>query len=341
MTARLAATSAFDSWRRRNLYYDFRELTPVGPDGDEMVRLLADRLVAVDLIRGLVVALALRGDAAPRGHFGIAVESGVTERLGRLIEATHAEEGDAAHGKESPVLEKCRVHVGGVGENARGLVPQAVAHVEAGQAEAALGPLAGRRNTDPVLDFLDGVGERLTGPPRPLRKAEEDVGRAPAGRLGVRLARAATEHGSVRDGGKEQPVLGGNGDAVGERDDAHAVVAALHYHALRCFEHPELCEVVLSGHRRPQRMNRHHVQHVAYFGVANLHHRTRVRDRQDQDLPEVGHVLADDGDGCGRYQHGVRQVDALARVRLEDRGVQAFIDAEAERARPLHRNALG
>ncbi len=32
------------------LYYDFRELTPVGADGDEMVRRLADRLASVDLL---------------------------------------------------------------------------------------------------------------------------------------------------------------------------------------------------------------------------------------------------------------------------------------------------
>jgi tetratricopeptide (TPR) repeat protein len=32
------------------LYYEFRELTPLGPKGDEMIRRLADRLVAVDLL---------------------------------------------------------------------------------------------------------------------------------------------------------------------------------------------------------------------------------------------------------------------------------------------------
>lgn len=32
------------------LYYEFRELTPVGPDGDEMIRKLSDRLVSVDLL---------------------------------------------------------------------------------------------------------------------------------------------------------------------------------------------------------------------------------------------------------------------------------------------------
>ena len=32
------------------LYYDFRELTPIGNDGDEMIRRLADRMVSVDLL---------------------------------------------------------------------------------------------------------------------------------------------------------------------------------------------------------------------------------------------------------------------------------------------------
>jgi hypothetical protein len=32
------------------LFYDFIELTPIGPDGDEMIRHMADRLVKVDLL---------------------------------------------------------------------------------------------------------------------------------------------------------------------------------------------------------------------------------------------------------------------------------------------------
>ncbi|MGA7674975.1 MAG: hypothetical protein WCA78_08000 [Rhizomicrobium sp.] len=32
------------------MFYDFIELTPIGPDGDEMIRRMADRLVAVDLL---------------------------------------------------------------------------------------------------------------------------------------------------------------------------------------------------------------------------------------------------------------------------------------------------
>src|SRR5581483_544679 len=32
------------------IFFDFVELTPIGPDGDEMIRRMADRLVAVDLL---------------------------------------------------------------------------------------------------------------------------------------------------------------------------------------------------------------------------------------------------------------------------------------------------
>src|SRR3546814_11246140 len=32
------------------LYYDYRELTPPGPEGDEIISKLADRLVSVDLL---------------------------------------------------------------------------------------------------------------------------------------------------------------------------------------------------------------------------------------------------------------------------------------------------
>ena len=35
---------------RSAMFYEFRELTPIGRRGDEMIRRLADRLVAVDLL---------------------------------------------------------------------------------------------------------------------------------------------------------------------------------------------------------------------------------------------------------------------------------------------------
>ncbi|MEQ1890530.1 MAG: hypothetical protein ABL951_15330, partial [Alphaproteobacteria bacterium] len=39
------------------LYYDFRELTPLGNDGDEMIRRLGERLVAVDLLDEVIELL--------------------------------------------------------------------------------------------------------------------------------------------------------------------------------------------------------------------------------------------------------------------------------------------
>jgi hypothetical protein len=35
---------------RLSLFYDFRELTPIGRRGDELVRRLVDRLVSIDLL---------------------------------------------------------------------------------------------------------------------------------------------------------------------------------------------------------------------------------------------------------------------------------------------------
>ena len=32
------------------MFYDFIDLTPIGPDGDEMIRRMSERLVAVDLL---------------------------------------------------------------------------------------------------------------------------------------------------------------------------------------------------------------------------------------------------------------------------------------------------
>ena len=33
-----------------SIFYDFIDLTPIGPDGDEMIRRMSERLVAVDLL---------------------------------------------------------------------------------------------------------------------------------------------------------------------------------------------------------------------------------------------------------------------------------------------------
>ena len=48
------------------LFYDFRELTPIGARGDEMIRRLADRLVSVDLLDQAVRPFAIPGRSSPR-----------------------------------------------------------------------------------------------------------------------------------------------------------------------------------------------------------------------------------------------------------------------------------
>ena len=51
-----------------SLFYDFRELTPIGRRGDEMIRRLADRLVSVDLLDQAAELLAAPGRPPPAGR---------------------------------------------------------------------------------------------------------------------------------------------------------------------------------------------------------------------------------------------------------------------------------
>ena len=50
------------------LFYDFRELTPIGRRGDEMIRRLAERLVSVDLLDQARRASAIPGRQPPAGR---------------------------------------------------------------------------------------------------------------------------------------------------------------------------------------------------------------------------------------------------------------------------------
>src|SRR5262249_44737104 len=49
------------------LYYDFKELTPLGPKGDVMIRHLSDRLVAMDLLDQATELLSYQVDNRLRG----------------------------------------------------------------------------------------------------------------------------------------------------------------------------------------------------------------------------------------------------------------------------------
>ena len=50
------------------LFYDFRDLTPIGRRGDEMIRRLAERLVSVDLLDQARRAAAIPGRQPPAGR---------------------------------------------------------------------------------------------------------------------------------------------------------------------------------------------------------------------------------------------------------------------------------
>lgn len=70
------------------LYYDYREMTPVGRKGDEVVRRLADRLVAVDLLQPAADVLQHQVDSRLRGaaRAQIAADLAVVHLLDRKPE---------------------------------------------------------------------------------------------------------------------------------------------------------------------------------------------------------------------------------------------------------------
>ena len=70
------------------LYYDFRELTPIGREGDEMIRLLAERLVTVDLLSQAEELLQHQVDNRLQG----AARSQVAIRLATLYLMDHKDE---------------------------------------------------------------------------------------------------------------------------------------------------------------------------------------------------------------------------------------------------------
>jgi hypothetical protein len=79
-----------------SLFYDFRDLTPVGRRGDEMIRRLADRLVAVDLLDQAAALLQhqvdhrLQGAARAQIATRLAVIYLISRKPDRAIQALHA-----------------------------------------------------------------------------------------------------------------------------------------------------------------------------------------------------------------------------------------------------------
>src|SRR5262245_14882614 len=70
------------------LFYDFRELTPLGSDGDDMIRRLAERLVLVDLLPQAEDLLQHQVDARLQG----AARAQVASRLSAIYLMDHKPE---------------------------------------------------------------------------------------------------------------------------------------------------------------------------------------------------------------------------------------------------------
>ena len=75
-----------------SLFYDFRDLTPVGRRGDEMIRKLADRLVSVDLLDQAAELLQHQVDNRLQGaaRAQVAVRLAVIYLMARKPDRAHA-----------------------------------------------------------------------------------------------------------------------------------------------------------------------------------------------------------------------------------------------------------
>jgi len=82
------AADALSPVEALGLYYDYRELTPVGSDGDEMIRKLAERMVAVDLLPQAAELLQHQVDNRLQG----AARSQVATRLAMIYLMDHKAE---------------------------------------------------------------------------------------------------------------------------------------------------------------------------------------------------------------------------------------------------------
>jgi hypothetical protein len=126
------------------LFYDFKELTPIGADGDEMVRRLSRRLVDVDLLDQAAELLKYQADnrldGVPRAE--VATQLALVQLMAKRPE----EALDALNGSRTTLLPTAL--------NARRRLIEARAELELGRYDAALELLAGIKS--PESDALLG-----------------------------------------------------------------------------------------------------------------------------------------------------------------------------------------
>ena len=90
------------------MFYDNIDLTPIGPDGDEMIRRMADRLIAVDLLTPATTLLAYQVDKRLDG----VAKAQVATRLAavQLMDAKPADAVNTLRGSEITGLPEDVVH---------------------------------------------------------------------------------------------------------------------------------------------------------------------------------------------------------------------------------------
>jgi tetratricopeptide (TPR) repeat protein len=120
------------------LFYDFKDLTPIGADGDQMVRMLAKRLVDVDLLDQAAVLLKYQADNRLDGTPKAEVSTDLA--MIDLMDKRPEDALDAINGSRTTLLPTAL--------NARRRLIEARAHMALGRYDAAEELLEGDKSTE-------------------------------------------------------------------------------------------------------------------------------------------------------------------------------------------------
>ena len=194
------------------LFYDFKELTPVGADGDQMVRRLARRLVDVDLLSQAAELLKYQAehrlDGVPRAE--VATDLAMIQLMNRQPEAAL----DALNSSRSTLLPATltaqRRVIEGRAWLALGQYDHALEILEtdkSGDAESVRAEVAWKKHdwNTAAVDFERRLGDRWKNP-TPLTPEEESA----LLRAGVAMSLAGDEGGLTRLRGHYQGFINGS-----------------------------------------------------------------------------------------------------------------------------------
>jgi hypothetical protein len=182
------------------LFEDYRDLVPSGPEGDQMVRRLAERLVAVDLLdrAGGLLDHQMRNrlQGVPRAEVGARLAAiRLLDRKPQLaLEALEGSEGGGLGGD----LQRERARLGARALADLGRAPEALARLEGdtgADADLLRAEIALRTRAWPAAAQ---ALERLVGPPPAGNQAMDDNKARQALHMAVALALAGDDAGTAR-----------------------------------------------------------------------------------------------------------------------------------------------